>query len=78
MYPDLSRAYWEAVHAVLARKKTAVQAASELQDELKRMLAAPGVATSPGSQSENPSAKVEPRIGQLLASQAGVRDAVWR
>jgi trehalose/maltose transport system substrate-binding protein len=78
MYPDVSRAYWEAVHAVLARKKTAVQAASELQDELKRMLAAPGVATSPGSQSENPSAKVEPRIGQLLASQAGVRDAVWR
>jgi len=78
MYPDVSRAYWEAVHAVLTRKKTAAEAASELQDELKRMLAAPGVATSPGSQSENPRAKVEPRIGELLASQAGARDAVWR
>jgi ABC-type glycerol-3-phosphate transport system substrate-binding protein len=38
MYPDLSRAYWDAVHAVLARKKTATQAAQELQDKLQGML----------------------------------------
>jgi trehalose/maltose transport system substrate-binding protein len=38
MYPDVSRAYWEAVHAVLTRKKSATQAANELQDELERML----------------------------------------
>jgi trehalose/maltose transport system substrate-binding protein len=38
MYPDVSHAYWEAVHAVLTRKKSAKQAADELQDELERML----------------------------------------
>ena len=78
MYPEVSRAYWEAVHAVLTRKKTAAKAASELQDEVTRILAAPGVATSSGSQSENPSAKAERRTGQLLASQACARDAVCR
>ena len=43
MYPDVSRAYWEAVHAVLTRKKPALQAAHELQDELEQMLQAPAV-----------------------------------
>ena len=43
MYPDVSRAYWEAVHAVLTRKKSAIQAAHELQDELEQMLHAPAV-----------------------------------
>jgi trehalose/maltose transport system substrate-binding protein len=43
MYPEVSRAYWEAVHTVLTRKKSAKQAAGELQDELKRMLTAPAV-----------------------------------
>jgi len=43
MYPDVSRAYWEAVHAVLTRKKSAKQAAEELQDELERMLKTPAV-----------------------------------
>ena len=38
MYPDLSSAYWDAVHAVLARKKTATQATQELQDKLQGML----------------------------------------
>jgi trehalose/maltose transport system substrate-binding protein len=42
-YPDLSRAYWEAVHAVLTRKKSATLAAEELQDELERMLNTPAV-----------------------------------
>jgi len=43
MYPDVSRAYWEAVHAVLTQKQTAPQAASELQEELERMLRTPDV-----------------------------------
>ena len=43
MYPDVSRAYWEAVHAVLTRKKSAIQAANELQDELERLLKTPAV-----------------------------------
>ena len=38
VYPDVSRAYWEAVHEVLTRKKSATQAAEQLQDELERML----------------------------------------
>ena len=38
LYPEVSRAYWEAVHAVLTRKKSAAQAAANLQDELQRML----------------------------------------
>jgi trehalose/maltose transport system substrate-binding protein len=43
MYPEVSRAYWEAVHAVLTRKKSAKQAADELQDELERLLKTPAV-----------------------------------
>ena len=38
MYPDISRAYFEAVHAVLSRKKSAAQAASELEKQLEAML----------------------------------------
>ena len=38
MYPDASRAYWEAVHAVLTREKSAKQAADELQEQLERIL----------------------------------------
>jgi trehalose/maltose transport system substrate-binding protein len=37
-YPDVSRAYFEAVHEVLSRKKTASQAAAELQAELVGMI----------------------------------------
>ncbi len=37
-YPDLSRAYFEAVHAVLSRKKLAPQAAADLQQELGQIL----------------------------------------
>jgi trehalose/maltose transport system substrate-binding protein len=43
MYPDVSRAYWEAVHAVLTRQESATQAADELQDKLERMLRTPDV-----------------------------------
>ena len=38
MYPDVSRAYFEAVHAVLTQKKSAAQAASELEKQLEAML----------------------------------------
>ena len=38
MYPDISRAYFEAVHAVLSQKKSAAQAASELEKQLEAML----------------------------------------
>jgi len=77
MYPEVSRAYWEAVHAVLTRKKTAKQAADELQVEVQRMLETPRVAMSSGSKLEN-SRTTGLTIGQLLASRAGVSDAVRR
>jgi hypothetical protein len=35
---DASHAYWEAVHAVLTRKKSAAQSAAELQNVLSGML----------------------------------------
>jgi len=38
MYPDVSRAYFEAVYAVLSGKKSASQAASDLDDGLRQML----------------------------------------
>jgi trehalose/maltose transport system substrate-binding protein len=42
-YPEVSQAYWQAVHAVLTRKKSAIQAADELQNELERVLQTPAV-----------------------------------
>ena len=43
-YPDVSRAYFEAVHMVLTGKKSATQAAADLQVELQKItgLRAPG------------------------------------
>ena len=38
LYPDVSRAYFEAVHEVLSGKKRASQAAADLENELTRML----------------------------------------
>jgi len=38
MYPEVSRAYFEAVHAVLTHKESAAQAAEELQSRLATML----------------------------------------
>lgn len=38
MYPEVSRAYFEAVHAVLTRKQSAAQAAEELQSRIATML----------------------------------------
>ena len=37
-YPDVSRSYFEAVHAVLSHKKLAPQAAADLQQELAQIL----------------------------------------
>jgi ABC-type glycerol-3-phosphate transport system substrate-binding protein len=48
MYPEVSRAYFEAVHAVLTRKKSAAQAAAELQDQLERMLKTPAARGNAG------------------------------
>ena len=48
MYPEVSRAYWEAVHAVLTRKKSAKQAADELQVELQQMLETSAVSANAG------------------------------
>jgi hypothetical protein len=42
-YLDVSRAYFESVHAVLTRKKGAAQAAEELQAQLERILKTPAV-----------------------------------
>ena len=36
-YPDISRAYFEAVHMVLTGKKSATQAAADLQVELQKI-----------------------------------------
>jgi trehalose/maltose transport system substrate-binding protein len=38
LYPDVSRAYFEAVHEVLSGKKLASQAAPDLEKELTRLL----------------------------------------
>ena len=38
MYPEVSRAYFEAVHAVLSGKKPASRAAGDLEDELRKIL----------------------------------------
>ena len=46
VYPDVSRAYWEAVHAVLTRQETASQSANQLQGKLERMLTTPNAGAS--------------------------------
>jgi len=38
MYPEVSRAYYEAVHAVLTQRQSAANAASDLQEQLVKML----------------------------------------
>ena len=48
-YPDVSRAYWEAVHSVLTRQESATYAADHLQDKLERMLRTPDVGASADS-----------------------------
>ena len=38
MYPEVSRAYYEAVHAVLTKRQSAASAASDLEEQLVKML----------------------------------------
>ena len=38
MYPEVSRAYYEAVHAVLTQRQSAANAATDLQEQLVKML----------------------------------------
>ncbi len=42
MYPEVSRAYFTAVHSVLSQRQSAAQAASDLQEQLVTMLKAAG------------------------------------
>ena len=46
MYPDVSRAYFDAVHAVLSHKKSPSQAAAELENELTQILQRPARSTN--------------------------------
>ena len=46
MYPEVSRAYFEAVHAVLSHRQSAAAAASDLQWQLVTMLKAPAADAS--------------------------------
>ena len=50
MYPDVSRAYFEAVHAVLTHKKTAETAAADLQGKLTQITGFKATATPPVGQ----------------------------
>lgn len=46
IYPEVSRAYFMAVHSVLAQRQTAAQAASSLQEQLVRILKPSGSSES--------------------------------
>ena len=52
MYPEVSRAYFLAVHSVLSQKQSAAQAASDLQRQLVTMLKAPGTSNANTLRSE--------------------------
>ena len=41
MYPEVSRAYFMAVHAVISQRQSAAQAVSDLQGQLMTLLKAP-------------------------------------
>lgn len=58
VYPDVSRAYFEAVNGVLSRKKPAAQAAADLEGELVRILKAP--ATEPKATADQAAAAPRP------------------
>lgn len=52
-YPEVSRAYFEAVHAVLTRKESAAQAAGELQSRLTTMVKSSAIAANGTSLEES-------------------------
>ena len=77
MYPEVSRAYFEAVHSVLSGKKSASKAASDLEDELRQML-------KTTSSNANPRAPLA--ISSAIGKKAGIaathlwpafREASW-
>jgi trehalose/maltose transport system substrate-binding protein len=47
MYPEVSRAYYEAVHAVLTQQQSAANAASQLQVQLVKLLASSAADANP-------------------------------
>jgi trehalose/maltose transport system substrate-binding protein len=53
-YPDVSRACFETVHAVLSHKKSATQAAAELEQELTRILERPAHIPNASRDQEHP------------------------
>ena len=59
MYPEVSRAYFEAVHAVLSGKKSASRAAGDLEDELRKIL-------------KTTSSKANPRAYPAVAKKASI------
>ena len=52
MYPEVSRAYFMAVHSVLTQRQTAAQAVSDLQDQLATMFKPPASSDSNTHRSE--------------------------
>jgi trehalose/maltose transport system substrate-binding protein len=56
-YPDVSHAYFEAVHMVLSHKKSASQAAADLEDELTKILQRPARSANASRDQENPLAQ---------------------
>jgi len=57
LYPDLSRAYFNAVHAVISHEKSPSQAAAELEKELTRMMEGPARSSSTSLSKEHSLAK---------------------
>ena len=57
IYPDVSRAYFEAVHGVLTRKQSAPQAADELEKRLTTMLKTSAVTANGTSAEESRNAR---------------------
>ena len=53
-YPDVSRAYFEAVHALLSHKKSASQAAADLEQELTNILEKPARSENTPPDREHP------------------------
>lgn len=63
-YSDVSRAYYEAVHSVLARQKTAAEAAGNLREQLARI-------TGLEAQSPDPSRLTKRKLAGAAASPHG-------
>ena len=56
-YPEVSRAYFEAVHDVLSHKKSASQAAAELEQESTQILEKPAQSPNASRDQEHPLAQ---------------------